>query len=81
MDTQVFSKKMRRYILDEIYTAQSGHPGGSLSIVDLLSVLYNEEMNVSADRADDENRDRFVLSKGHACPALYAGQNKRVYSC
>ena len=79
MDTQVFAKKMRRYILDEIYTAQSGHPGGSLSIVDLLSVLYNEEMNVSADRADDENRDRFVLSKGHACPALYAALALKGY--
>lgn len=72
MKTEEFAKKMRRYILDEIYSAQSGHPGGSLSIVDLLAILYNEEMNVNAENPKDPNRDRFVLSKGHACPALYA---------
>ena len=72
MNTVDFAKKMRRLILDEIYYAQSGHPGGSLSVTDILAYLYNEEMNVSADKADDPDRDRLVLSKGHACPALYA---------
>lgn len=72
MTTADFAKKMRRLILDGIYSAQSGHPGGSLSATDVIAYLYNEEMNVSADRADDPDRDRFVLSKGHACPALYA---------
>ena len=72
MTTEEFVKKMRKLILDQIYTAQSGHPGGSLSMADLLAILYNEELNVNADRPDDPDRDRFVLSKGHACPALYA---------
>lgn len=49
-----------------------GHPGGSLSIADILSVLYFKEMNINMQNLKDENRDRFVLSKGHAAPALYS---------
>ena len=49
-----------------------GHPGGSLSIADILTVLYFREMNVNIANSKDENRDRFVLSKGHSAPALYA---------
>ncbi len=79
MNTVDFAKKMRRLILDEIYYAQSGHPGGSLSVTDILAYLYNEEMNVSADKADDPDRDRLVLSKGHACPALYAALALKGY--
>ena len=52
-------------------TAGSGHPGGSLSIADILTVLYFEKMNIDVNNPKYEDRDRFVLSKGHAAPALY----------
>lgn len=58
--------------LEGVHAAASGHPGGSLSIADLLAYLYFEEMNVRADDPKWNNRDRFVLSKGHTAPALYA---------
>ena len=68
----VFANKARLLALEGIYSAQSGHPGGSLSICDILSVLYNKIMNIDPQNPDKADRDRFVLSKGHACPALYA---------
>lgn len=55
-----------------IYEAKSGHPGGSLSCSEIITYLYYEKMNVSADNTKNEDRDRFVLSKGHAAPALYS---------
>lgn len=55
-----------------VYSAKSGHPGGSLSSTDILTVLYFHEMNINKENIKDENRDRFVLSKGHASPVLYA---------
>lgn len=64
--------KIRLGILEEVYQAQSGHPGGSLSIADLLAVLYFYEMKIDENNPEMETRDRFVLSKGHASPALYA---------
>ena len=64
--------KARKTALTGIYNAQSGHPGGSLSICDILSVLYFEVMNVDPADPKMEDRDRFVLSKGHCAPALYA---------
>ena len=63
---------IRRHILTMITEAKSGHPGGSLSAADILAVLYFAEMKVDANRPDDPERDRFVLSKGHAAPVLYA---------
>lgn len=63
---------IRRNILEMIFTASSGHPGGALSCADLLTVLYFSEMKVDTNNPKDENRDRFVLSKGHASAALYA---------
>ena len=66
------ANKIRINILKEVYYAQSGHPGGSLSIADILAVLYFKEMNINTLNPKDENRDRFVLSKGHCAPALYA---------
>ena len=62
--------KIRYHALKGIFNAKSGHPGGSFSIADLLSVLYFHEMNV--ENPKDKNRDRFVLSKGHTAPAYYA---------
>jgi len=62
----------RRDALTMIYRAGSGHPGGSLSAIDLLTWLYFRQMNFDANNPADPQRDRFILSKGHACPALYA---------
>ena len=59
--------------------AKSGHPGGSLSIADILTVLYFEEMNIKVEDPRWEDRDRFVLSKGHAAPGLYAALAERGY--
>ncbi len=63
---------IRKYIIDEVFSAKSGHPGGSLSCTDILTVLYFDEMNVDVKNPKWEDRDRFVLSKGHCAPALYA---------
>ena len=64
--------KIRLGALEGVHAAASGHPGGSLSIADLLAYLYFEEMNVDPKNPKWEDRDRFVLSKGHTAPALYA---------
>ncbi len=63
--------RIRKAVIEGTYHAKSGHPGGSLSIADVLAYLYFEEMNVDAARPDNPDRDRFVLSKGHCAPALY----------
>ncbi|MCC0661664.1 transketolase [Clostridioides sp. ZZV14-6154] len=63
---------IRRDIVSMIHRAKSGHPGGSLSVVEILTALYFDEMNVDSSKPKMEDRDRFVLSKGHAAPALYA---------
>ncbi len=63
---------VRKGILEEVYSAQSGHPGGSLSIADIMTYLYQEELRVDPANPRWEDRDRLVLSKGHVCPALYA---------
>lgn len=66
------SGKVRLGIIEATYQAGSGHPGGSLSCADVLTYLYFNEMNVRPDEPAYEDRDRFVLSKGHAAPALYS---------
>lgn len=66
------ARKIREDIIDEVYYAKSGHPGGSLSIADILTVLYFKEMNINPQDPNWEDRDRFVLSKGHCSPALYS---------
>lgn len=66
------AKNIRKNILKMIAKANSGHPGGSLSIADILTVLYFDKMNIDTADLKMENRDRFVLSKGHAAPAVYA---------
>ena len=73
------SKDIRRNIIEEIYSANSGHPGGALSITDILTVLYFNQMNINPEKPADENRDRFVLSKGHASAALYAVLAEKGY--
>lgn len=64
--------KARLLAIDAVYTAASGHPGGSLSCIDALTALYFNEMNIDPTNPAWEDRDRFVLSKGHCTPALYA---------
>lgn len=66
------ARKIREDIIEEVYCAKSGHPGGSLSVTDILTVLYFREMNINPEEPNWEDRDRFVLSKGHCSPALYS---------
>lgn len=71
--------KIRKGVIEGTFNAKSGHPGGSLSIADILSYLYFKEMNIDPADQKAENRDRLVLSKGHAAPALYAALANRGY--
>ena len=66
------AKEVRKGIIEAVYNAQSGHPGGSLSIADILTVLYFNELNINEKNPQWEDRDRMVLSKGHCSPALYS---------
>ena len=72
LQLQKIANEVRKSIVEEVHAAKSGHPGGSLSATDMMTFLYFEEMNVNPNVADDPDRDRFVLSKGHVAPALYA---------
>ena len=71
LDLEIISYKIKKHALDAVHSAKSGHPGGSMSISDILAILYFEKMRVDVDNPKWENRDRFVLSKGHCAPALY----------
>lgn len=73
------SKEIRKSIIEQVYKAQSGHPGGSLSIADIMTVLYFNELNIDEKNPSWEERDRLVLSKGHCSPALYAALAERGY--
>ena len=73
------AQKIRVGVIEGTHAAKSGHPGGSLSISDILAYLYFSEMNVDPARPDWEDRDRFVLSKGHCAPALYATLANKGY--
>ncbi len=73
------AKRIRISVIEETYAAGSGHPGGSLSIADLLSYLYFAEMRIDPADPCKADRDRFVLSKGHTAPALYAALAERGY--
>lgn len=78
-DLKVTANNIRKSIIEEVYSAASGHPGGSLSAADILTVLYFYQMNIDPKDPKNENRDRFVLSKGHASPVLYATLAERGY--
>ena len=78
-ELKMIAKKARRNIIDQVYGASSGHPGSSLSCVDILTALYFNEMNINPEDPKMENRDRLVLSKGHAAPALYSMLAQRGY--
>ena len=71
--------KIRLGVLEGVHAAASGHPGGSLSIADIMAYLYFEELNVRADEPNWADRDRFVLSKGHTAPGLYSVLANRGY--
>ncbi len=73
------ASNIRLGILEEVYSASSGHPGGSLSIADILAYLYFEEMRVDPKNPKWEDRDRLVLSKGHTAPGLYAALAEKGY--
>ena len=72
LQLQKTANNVRLGIIEAVYNAACGHPGGSLSIADVLTYLYFEEMRVDPNNPADKNRDRFVLSKGHTAPALYS---------
>ena len=73
------ANEVRRGIIRGVHAAKSGHPGGSLSAADILTYLYIEEMSVDPANPRDPKRDRFVLSKGHCAPGLYATLALRGY--
>lgn len=76
---QATACKVRMGVIEGTYNAKSGHPGGSLSISDTLTYLYFNKMNVDPQNADDPDRDRLVLSKGHTAPALYSALAQKGY--
>ena len=73
------TRSIRKDIVSMIHGAKSGHPGGSLSSVEILTALYFDEMNIDPTNPKMEDRDRFVLSKGHAAPVLYATLAQKGY--
>ena len=78
-DLRIIATRIRMAIIDGVFHAKSGHPGGSLSIADDLACLYWHEMNIDPTDPKKADRDRLVLSKGHAAPALYAALALRGY--
>ena len=78
-ELRVIAQKIRLGALECVYSANSGHPGGSLSISDILAYLYFDKMNIDPKNPKNANRDRFVLSKGHTAPALYTALALKGY--
>ena len=78
-DLLVAAAKVRLGILEGVFHAKSGHPGGSLSAADLFTYLYFSELRVDPQNPKDPDRDRFVLSKGHCAPGLYAALALKGY--
>ncbi|MEE1002495.1 MAG: transketolase [Acutalibacteraceae bacterium] len=78
-ELEIFATKVRMGVIEGTYCAKAGHPGGSLSIADVLAWLYTKEMNIDPKNPKKPDRDRLVLSKGHAAPALYAALALKGY--
>ncbi|MDE5780840.1 MAG: transketolase [Lachnospiraceae bacterium] len=78
-ELQKIANEVRQGIVTAVHSAKSGHPGGSLSAADIMTYLYYEEMNIDPENPKKEDRDRFVLSKGHVAPALYSVLAHRGY--
>lgn len=79
LELQKTANEVRKGIVTAVHSAKAGHPGGSLSAADVFTFLYFEEMNVDPKNPDKEDRDRFVLSKGHTAPGLYATLAQKGY--
>ena len=79
LELQKMAVEIRKGIVTGVHAAKAGHPGGSLSAADIFTYLYFEEMNIDPKNPKDENRDRFVLSKGHTAPGLYSALANRGY--
>ena len=79
LELQKTAVEVRKGIVSSVHSAKAGHPGGSLSAADIFTYLYFEEMNIDPKNPKKEDRDRFVLSKGHTAPGLYSGLANRGY--
>ena len=79
LELQKVANEVRKGIITGVHAAKAGHPGGSLSAADVFTFLYFEEMNVDPKNPQDPDRDRFVLSKGHTAPGLYAALANKGY--
>ena len=79
LDLQKTANEVRKGIVTAVHGAKAGHPGGSLSAADMFTFLFFEEMNVDPANPDKEDRDRFVLSKGHTAPGLYSALANRGF--
>ena len=79
LELQKMANEIRKGIITAVHSAKAGHPGGSLSAADLFTYLYFEEMNIDPKNPKKEDRDRFVLSKGHTAPGLYSALAHRGY--
>jgi len=78
-ELSVIACKVRMGAIDGVHSAKSGHPGGSLSAADILTYLYFKEMNIDPENPKMDDRDRFVLSKGHIAPGLYSTLSQRGF--
>ena len=78
-ELQKIATDIRLGIVEAVFNAKSGHPGGALSSADILACLYFDELNIDPQNPKMENRDRFVLSKGHSCPGLYSALAHRGF--
>ena len=79
LQLKMTATRVRMGIIESTHAAKSGHPGGSLSAADALTYLYFKEMQIDPENPQDPNRDRFVLSKGHAAPGLYSALAERGF--
>ena len=80
LELQKTAVEVRKGIVTGVHAAKAGHPGGSLSAADVFTYLYFEEMNIDPKEPKKPDRDRFVLSKGHTAPGLYAALAQRIFS-
>ena len=78
LELEKTANEIRKSIVTAVHSAKSGHPGGSLSSADIFTYLYFEEMNIDPKNPKMEDRDRFVLSKGHVAPGLYSTLAERI---
>lgn len=79
IELQKMANEVRKGIIESVHSAKAGHPGGSLSAAEIFTYLYFEELKINPEHPDDEERDRFVLSKGHTAPGLYAALAHRGF--